>query len=88
MGPRHFHFHPNGRWFYSIQEEGSTVVLFDYDAPTGKLVSRQTISTLPARFRAATSAPRSYFHPMAGFCMLATACTTASQSSPSVPTGR
>src|SRR2546427_2852535 len=21
-GPRHFHFHPNGRWFYSIQEEG------------------------------------------------------------------
>src|SRR5688572_26379092 len=30
-GPRHFHFHPNGRWFYSIQEEGSTVVLFDYD---------------------------------------------------------
>ncbi len=31
-GPRHFHFHPNGRWFYSIQEEGSTIVLFDYDA--------------------------------------------------------
>ena len=30
-GPRHFHFHPNGRWLYSIQEEGSTVVLFDYD---------------------------------------------------------
>jgi hypothetical protein len=23
-GPRHFHFHPNGRWLYSIQEEGST----------------------------------------------------------------
>ena len=31
-GPRHFHFHPNGRWLYSIQEEGSTIVLFDYDA--------------------------------------------------------
>ena len=30
-GPRHFHFHPNGRWLYSLQEEGSTVVLFDYD---------------------------------------------------------
>ena len=26
-GPRHFHFHPNGRWLYSIQEEGSTIVL-------------------------------------------------------------
>lgn len=46
-GPRHFHFHPNGRWFYSIQEEGSTLVLFDYDAATGRLKERQTISTLP-----------------------------------------
>ena len=46
-GPRHFHFHPNGRWLYSIQEEGSTLVLFDYDADAGKLKSRQTISTLP-----------------------------------------
>lgn len=49
-GPRHFHFHPNGRWFYSIQEEGSTIVLFDYDADKGRLTSRQTISTLPAGF--------------------------------------
>lgn len=49
-GPRHFHFHPNGKWFYSIQEEGSTVVLFDYEAATGKLTSRQTISTLPPGF--------------------------------------
>jgi len=49
-GPRHFHFHANGRWFYSIQEEGSTIVLFDYDASTGQLTSRQTISTLPPGF--------------------------------------
>ncbi len=49
-GPRHFHFHPNGRWFYSIQEEGSTIVLFDYDTVTGQLASRQTISTLPPGF--------------------------------------
>ncbi len=34
-GPRHFSFHPNGRWFYSIQEEGSNVVLFDWDAEEG-----------------------------------------------------
>ena len=46
-GPRHFAFHPNGRWFYSIQEEGSTIVLFDYDAERGRLTSRQTISSLP-----------------------------------------
>jgi 6-phosphogluconolactonase len=46
-GPRHFHFHPNGRWLYSVQEEGSTVVRIDYDAESGKLTPRQTISTLP-----------------------------------------
>jgi 6-phosphogluconolactonase len=49
-GPRHFHFHPNGRWLYSIQEEGSNIVLFDYDAATGRLASRQTVSTLPRGF--------------------------------------
>ncbi|MEN6575275.1 MAG: lactonase family protein [Phycisphaerales bacterium] len=49
-GPRHFCFHPNGRWFYSIQEEGSNVVSFDYDAPNGRLTARQTISTLPPGF--------------------------------------
>jgi 6-phosphogluconolactonase (cycloisomerase 2 family) len=49
-GPRHFDFHPNGRWFYSIQEEGSTIALFDYDSASGRLTSRQTISTLPPGF--------------------------------------
>lgn len=49
-GPRHFYFHPNGRWFYSIQEEGSTIVLFDYDAQAGRLTARKTISTLPSGF--------------------------------------
>ena len=49
-GPRHFAFHPNGRWLYSVQEEGSTVVLFDFDATVGRLSTRQTISTLPPKF--------------------------------------
>jgi 6-phosphogluconolactonase len=49
-GPRHFQFHPNGRWFYSIQEEGSTVVLFDYDSASGRLTARQTTATLPSGF--------------------------------------
>ena len=46
-GPRHFAFHPNGRWLYSIQEEGSTLVLFDYNGEAGRLSARRTISTLP-----------------------------------------
>ena len=49
-GPRHFHFHPNGRWFYSIQEESSTIAVFDYDSRLGRLTMRQTISTLPTGF--------------------------------------
>jgi 6-phosphogluconolactonase (cycloisomerase 2 family) len=49
-GPRHFHFHPNGRWLYSIQEEGSTIAVFDYDSGLGHLTMRQTISTLPPGF--------------------------------------
>ncbi|MFB3920112.1 MAG: lactonase family protein [Terriglobia bacterium] len=49
-GPRHFAFHPNGRWLYSLQEEASTVVTFDYDAANGRLTTRQTISSLPKGF--------------------------------------
>jgi 6-phosphogluconolactonase len=49
-GPRHFAFHPNGRWLYSIQEEGSTIVLFDWEPEGGRLAARQTISTLPPDF--------------------------------------
>jgi 6-phosphogluconolactonase (cycloisomerase 2 family) len=49
-GPRHVHFHPNGKWLYSIQEEGSTIVLFDYAADSGRLTPRQTIRSLPAGY--------------------------------------
>jgi 6-phosphogluconolactonase (cycloisomerase 2 family) len=49
-GPRHFHFHPDGRWLYTIQEEGSTIALFNYTADSGRLTHRQTLSTLPAGF--------------------------------------
>jgi len=49
-GPRHFIFHPNARWFYCIQEEGSAVVAFDYDDASGKLTQKQIIPTLPKGF--------------------------------------
>jgi len=49
-GPRHFAFHPSGRWFYSLQEEGSTVVVFDYDPDHGRLTAKQTASSLPKGF--------------------------------------
>jgi 6-phosphogluconolactonase (cycloisomerase 2 family) len=49
-GPRHFCFHPTSPWFYSIQEEASTVALFDYDSQAGRLNLRQSISALPPGF--------------------------------------
>jgi len=49
-GPRHFHFHPNGKWLYSIQEEGSTMAVYDWDPQKGTLSHRQTLSTLPAGY--------------------------------------
>jgi 6-phosphogluconolactonase (cycloisomerase 2 family) len=50
-GPRHFTFHKNGRWMYSLQEEASTLITFDYDATRGSLTAKQTISSLPKGFR-------------------------------------
>jgi 6-phosphogluconolactonase (cycloisomerase 2 family) len=49
-GPRHFVFHPNGHWLYTVQEEASTIVFFHYDPVNGSLESQQTISTLPDGF--------------------------------------
>jgi len=49
-GPRHFAFHPNGHWLYSIQEEASSLVFFKYDPAGGSLNAQQTVSTLPSGF--------------------------------------
>lgn len=62
-GPRHLAFHPNGRWLYADTEEASTVTLFDYDARTGSLHARQTISALPAGFAGTSYASEVLVHP-------------------------
>ena len=49
-GPRHFAFHPNGKYAYVINELNSTVTAFRYDSKAGELTEIQTISTLPAGF--------------------------------------
>ena len=45
-GPLHFAFHPNGRWFYSLNEESSTLAFMTYDG-NGHLTPVTEISTLP-----------------------------------------
>lgn len=49
-GPRHFAFHPNGLFFYSLQEEASTLLVYRYDATNGGLTNLQQLSTLPPGF--------------------------------------
>jgi 6-phosphogluconolactonase len=49
-GPRHFAFHPNGVWMYSIQEEGNTIIFWRFDPGLGSLTKEQQVSTLPPRF--------------------------------------
>jgi 6-phosphogluconolactonase len=47
-GPRHFKFHPSGRFGYVLNELAMTLSLFDWNAEAGVLVLRQTIATLSA----------------------------------------
>ena len=49
-GPRHFDFHPNGKYAYAVNELDSTVTAFSYDGPTGTLAELHTVSTLPEGF--------------------------------------
>ncbi|MHA6484066.1 lactonase family protein [Paenibacillus sp. strain BS8-2] len=49
-GPRHFVFHPDGRYAYVINELDSTVTAFAYDSQSGVLSEIETVSTLPEGF--------------------------------------
>jgi 6-phosphogluconolactonase len=46
-GPRHFAFHPNGKFAYVINEMALTLAVMAYDAEHGLLETKQIISTLP-----------------------------------------
>jgi 6-phosphogluconolactonase len=46
-GPRHFAFHPNGKFAYVINEMKMTLTAFRYDPEKGVLTTFQTLTTLP-----------------------------------------
>jgi 6-phosphogluconolactonase len=66
-GPRHFAFHPNGRWAYVINELTSTVSAMAYDAQRGALEVLQTISTLPEDFQGENTTAEVAVHPHGKF---------------------
>ena len=66
-GPRHFAFHPNGKFAYVINELDSTVTAFAFDAKKGTLAKTSTVSTLPADFKSANSTAEVQVHPSGKF---------------------
>ncbi|MFB5945587.1 lactonase family protein [Albibacterium profundi] len=47
-GPRHFTFHPNGKYAYAIHELNGKITLFDYK--DGRLTEKQQVNILPEGF--------------------------------------
>jgi 6-phosphogluconolactonase len=55
-GPRHFAFHPGGKYAYVNNEITSSVTAFSYDAEKGVLKEIHTLSTLPAEAKGNSTA--------------------------------
>lgn len=66
-GPRHFAFHPSGKFVYLINEMGGSVTVFRYDARTGTLHNLQTVSTLPSGFAGKNDSAEIEVHPSGKF---------------------
>jgi 6-phosphogluconolactonase len=62
-GPRHFAFHPNGRFTYTLSEMGSLVTASSYDRSAGTMKELQTISTLPKDFSGVNNSAEIFVHP-------------------------
>lgn len=66
-GPRHFAFHPSGKFAYVINEMLLTVTAFEYDAEQGRLNPTQVISTLPRDVQDGDSTAEVLVHPSGKF---------------------
>jgi len=66
-GPRHFSFHPNGKFAYVINELDCTVTAFAYEPATGALSDIQTITTLPEDFDGTNTCAEVRVHPNGKF---------------------
>jgi 6-phosphogluconolactonase len=66
-GPRHFAFHPSGKFAYVINELHNTVTAFSYDPEHGALKKIQTITTLPKDFTGESYTAEVQVHPSGKF---------------------
>jgi len=66
-GPRHFVFHPNGKYAYVINELDCTVTAMAYEPRSGALTPIQTAPTLPSGFDGASTCAEVRVHPNGRF---------------------
>jgi 6-phosphogluconolactonase len=66
-GPRHSKFSRDGRYFYVINELGSTIVVYRVDPVSGALAAIQTVPTLPAGFSGESICSEIQLHPNGRF---------------------
>ena len=66
-GPRHFVFHPNGKFGYLLNEMESSVTAFSYQPKIGRLSAIQTLSALPDDYKGPKAAAEIAVHPLGKF---------------------
>lgn len=66
-GPRHFTFHPDGKFAYVINELDETITAYAYNAQSGALTEIQQISTLPDGFKGINWCAEVRVHPNGKF---------------------
>lgn len=66
-GPRHFAFHPNGKFGYVINEITLTITAFGWNEGQGRLNELQTITTLPEERAKGMSTAEVQVHPSGKF---------------------
>jgi len=66
-GPRHFSFHPSGKYAYVINEMACTVTAFKWDAKKGTLTEIETVTTLPGPVQKGYSTAEVVAHPNGRF---------------------
>ena len=67
QGPRHMTFHPNGKYFYLINELGNSINVYCYSVEKEALEFIQKISTLPEIFDKENLAADIHIHPNGKF---------------------
>lgn len=66
-GPRHLAWHPSGRWLCLLNELDASIDVFAFDADSGTLAHRQTVSSVPPGFDGRPWAADLHFTPEGRF---------------------